>query len=63
MHTRFEVFCDEGVDMRDFHIRIVCMGCKSSAYVKVPVDDVLEDENALQNIANIMMNAHTQAYR
>lgn len=63
MHTRFEVFCDRDVDMHYFHIRIVCMKCRSSAYVKVLTYDVIRDENALQNIANIMMNAHTQAYR
>lgn len=62
MHTRFEVFCDRDVDMHYFHIRIVCMQCKSSAYVKVLMDEVIRDENAFQNVANNMMNAHTKAY-
>jgi hypothetical protein len=62
MHTRFEVFCDRDVDMHYLHIRIVCLGCRSSAYVKVLVDKVIRDENALRNVTNNMMNAHTQAY-
>lgn len=62
MHTNFEVFCDRDIDMRYFHIRIVCMDCRSSAYVKVLADEVIRDENALRNSANNMMNAHTKAY-
>lgn len=63
MHKRFEVFCDRDVDTHHFHIRIVCLDCRSSAYIRVLVDEVIRDENALRNTANNMMNAHTQAYR
>lgn len=62
MHTRFDVFCAQDFDAREYYVEIQCLGCRSKASLKVPEKEVFNDPTLLRHVANELQDAHVQAY-